>query len=104
MERCLDGAIRQQRQYARRERITIVDDAPDPDVRRARRRTLAATARSSEVSIAYAGAEEKRRFIGELAKAGIDPALAAFALLTKRAADFRLAPIGIRCCCIMPAT
>jgi hypothetical protein len=88
LERCLEGAIRQQRRYARRERITIVDDAPDQDVRRERRTTLAATARSSEVSIAYAGAEEKRRFIVELGKLGIDPALAAFALLDETGCGF----------------
>ena len=81
MERCLQAVLDHQRRCSRTSERTIVDDAPDASVRRMRREWLADHARQAGVPIAYAGAEEKRAFIGELAKVGIDPSVAAVALL-----------------------
>ncbi len=88
LTRCVCGAMEHYRRHAREGTITIVDDARDATGRRERRTTLADLASGSPVPIAYAGAEEKRAFIGELAKAGIDPAIAAFALLDETPCGF----------------
>ena len=80
MARCLESFIDHHRRTGRAGRFTIVDDASDPGVRATRRSVLADTARRAAVSIAYAGAEEKRAFVARLAEEGIDSAAAAFAL------------------------
>jgi hypothetical protein len=80
VERCLESVLASQ---AGRRLIgfTIADDSQDPELREARRGALREFARRWCADIWYAGAEEKRRFIKQLAGQGIDPSTAGFALL-----------------------
>ena len=65
----------------RSRRFVVMDDSRDPAVRAEYRRRLSALREQLGVEILYAGLEEKRRFAGALAAAGVPPEAARIALL-----------------------
>jgi amino acid adenylation domain-containing protein len=80
LERGLASHAEVARERGRALRFAVLDDSPDPAVRREYRERLAALGRRFGAEIVYAGLEEKRRFRAALEAEGIPPAAVAAAL------------------------
>jgi hypothetical protein len=77
----LERGISSYAEAARHRRFVVMDDSKDPAVRDEYRRRLADLRRRLGVEIAYAGLEEKRRFVEALTAEGIPPDVVTIALL-----------------------
>jgi hypothetical protein len=82
LERCILSFARNAREHGRRVDVIVGDDARGADSRARLRERLTALSRSADISIRYAGTEEKQQFIAALEGAsGVPAEVLAFALL-----------------------
>ena len=68
--RCLQDFVLRGKQAGRTGDFVVLDDSPDPAVRRQYREALGAVAKREAVEVRYAGREEKQRFVDALVGEG----------------------------------
>lgn len=90
LDRCVRSFAEHCREYGRRVRLLIMDDA-DPGRHASARPVAAAIARDyPDFEVAYAGLAERRSFTAKLAASGIAAAAAEFALLNPEGCGYQL--------------